>query len=40
MAFKLVNVNVDQMQVLVTINKRWNEEKCRFECKELIDKGV
>ena len=20
--------------------QRWNEDKCRFECKELIDKGV
>ena len=28
------------MQVLVTIKKRWNEDKCRCECKELIDKGM
>ena len=21
-------------------NKRWNDDKCRWECKELIDKGV
>ena len=20
--------------------QRWNEDRCRFECKELIDKGV
>ena len=20
--------------------QRWNNEKCRYECKELIDKGV
>ena len=20
--------------------QRWNDDKCRFECKELIDKGV
>ena len=20
--------------------QRWNEDKCRYECKELIDKGV
>ena len=20
--------------------KRWNNDKCRFECKELIDKGI
>ena len=25
----------------VCINKQcWNEDKCRCECKELIDKGV
>ena len=28
------------MQVFVTIKKRWNEGKCRCECKELIDKGM
>ena len=21
-------------------NKRWNDDKCRYECKELADKGV
>ena len=20
--------------------QRWNEDKCKYECKELIDKGV
>ena len=25
------------MQVFVT---RWNDDKCRCECKELIDKGM
>ena len=28
------------MQVFVTINKDANEDKCRCECKELIDKGM
>ena len=37
---KLVNVNLDQMQVFVVIKKRWNEDKCKCECKELIDKGI
>ena len=27
------------MQLFVIIN-RWNEDKCRCECKELIAKGV
>ena len=27
------------MQVFVTIKKRWNKDKCRCECRELIDKG-
>ena len=28
------------MQVFVTISKRWNEDKCRCECREeLIDNG-
>ena len=30
---KRVSVNVDQIQ-------RWNDDKYRCECKELIDKGV
>ena len=33
---KLVNVNVDQMQVFVIINN--NTSRC--ECKELIEKGI
>ena len=28
------------MQVFVIINKDGNEDKCRCECKELIDKGM
>ena len=28
------------MQVFATIKKKWNEDKCRCECKELIDKGI
>ena len=30
------------MQVFVTIlnEGKWNENKCRCECKELIDKGI
>ena len=26
--------------MFVTIKKKWNEDKCRCECKELIDKGM
>ena len=28
------------MQVFATVKKRWNDDKCRCVCKELIDKGV
>ena len=35
-----VNANVDQMQVFAIITICWNEDKCKCECKELIDKGV
>ena len=28
------------MQVFAIIKKRWNKDKCRCECKELIDKGI
>ena len=28
------------MQVFVIIKQRWNEDKCRCECRELIDKGI
>ena len=31
---KRVNVNLDQIQ------QHRNEDKCRCECKDLIDKGV
>ena len=27
------------MQAFVIIKKQWNNDKCRCECKELIDKG-
>ena len=38
---KLVNVSVNLGPVLVCNNKqRWNKDKCKCECKELIDKGV
>ena len=36
---KRVNANVDQMQLLVIIN-RWNEDKYLCECTELTDKGI
>ena len=30
-----------RLDAIVCNNKqRWNEDKCRCECKELIDKGV
>ena len=29
---KCVNANVDK--------QRWNKNKCRYECKEFINKGV
>ena len=28
------------MQVFVTINKYWNEDKCRCDRNKLIDKGI
>ena len=39
---KRVSINVDQMQAFVIINnaQRRNDDKCRCECKELIDNGV
>ena len=38
---KHVNEHVDYMQVFVYDNKqRWNKDKYRCECKELIDKEV
>ena len=27
-------------KILCNSKQRWNEDKCRCECKELIDKGV
>ena len=35
---KCVSVNVDLTVVLN--QQRCNNDKCRYECKELIDKGV
>ena len=29
-----------RLDAIVCNNKRWNKNKCRCECKELIDKGV
>ena len=26
--------------IICNSKERWNEDKCRCECKELIDKGV
>ena len=26
--------------IICNSKQRWNEDKCRCECKELIDKGV
>ena len=38
---KRVDVNVDYIYGSVCNNKqRWNDDKCRCECKELIDKVV
>ena len=28
------------MQIIFRNNKRWNKDRCKCECKELIDKGV
>ena len=37
---KYLSVNVGQMQAVVKKKQHWNDDKCRCECKELIDKGV
>ena len=37
---KRVRVNVDQIQALFNNIQCWNDDKCRCECKKLIDKGV
>ena len=29
-----------QIRCLFNNKQRWNNDKCRFECKELIDKGI
>ena len=34
------SVYVDQIQLFVNSKQRWNEDKCRCDCKEFIDKGV
>ena len=26
--------------IVCNSKQRWNKDKCRYECKELIDKGV
>ena len=28
------------MKLFVIINKKWNKDKCRCDCKKLIDKRV
>ena len=33
LAMKLVHVNVDQIQVFVHDKQRWNNGKCRCECR-------
>ena len=37
---KRVSVYVHQIKLFVTIDNVGNEDKCRYECKELIDKSV
>ena len=37
---KLVNAYVDQIKIICNSKQRWNEDKCRCECKEVIDKGI
>ena len=44
---KLVSANVDYRCTVTTVDpsicnnkQRWNEDKCRCECKELIDKRI
>ena len=29
-----------RLDAIVCNKQRWNKDKCRIECKELIDKGV
>ena len=35
-----VNAYVDLDRIICNGKQRWNKDKCRCECKELIDKGV
>ena len=37
---KLESVYVDEMNFICNNKQRWNEDKCRCECTELIDKGI
>ena len=37
---KLASANVDSMQVFVIIKKRWNDNKWRFECEELLENMI
>ena len=37
---KLVRPNLDYIQIFVIIKPRRSEDKCRYEFKELIDKGI
>ena len=37
---KHVNVSVNLEKKICNNKQRWNKDKCRCECKELIDKGV
>ena len=36
---KLVNVSADQIQSAYDNKQHWHNDKCRCECKELIDNG-
>ena len=37
---KRVNVSVNLGLIFISNKQLWNKDKCRYECKELIDKGV
>ena len=37
---KLVSVYAYQIKIICNNKQRCNKDKCRCECKELIDKGV
>ena len=40
----LVNIYVIQIEnvdkIICNNKQKWNKDKCRYECKELIDEGV